>query len=213
VSQQNFALAPDEFLRSIRASRDTLDKPEMRLIEIVSRVRELTHDAPYAVIGGLAQILWARKSHTDDLDVALAADVLDEAYQRILSGQAAPEWAIPDDAAREADDVFEVVHLLHAGAVVDLLSFRDAAFSTEIIQSARPVSQLGMIRFIRPELLLCTHLLRPGPNGALAAIELLIARRAFGAFDLDDARKWAAHVGRVERLDRVIAQADAMSVV
>jgi hypothetical protein len=28
----------------------------------------------YAVIGGLAQILWARKSHTDDLDLALVLD-------------------------------------------------------------------------------------------------------------------------------------------
>jgi hypothetical protein len=63
-------VSPEQFIRSIDASRDTLRKPGLKLLEIVARVRALTADAPYAVIGGLAQILWARKSHTDDLDVA-----------------------------------------------------------------------------------------------------------------------------------------------
>jgi hypothetical protein len=213
MSGSPFALSPEEFVRSVRASRDTLDKPEMRLIEVVARVRELTDDAPYAVVGGLAQILWARKSHTDDLDVALAGSAVNAAYQRILAGNADEAWTIPEHGAREGNDVFEVIHLLHSGSVVDLLAFRDQAFNGEIVASARPVPELGAIRFIRPELLLCTHLLRPGPTGALAAIELLIARRVAGAFDLEDARQWATRLGRESRLDRVIAQADAMSLL
>ncbi|GMV19576.1 MAG: hypothetical protein AMXMBFR56_78000 [Polyangiaceae bacterium] len=57
------------------------------------------------------------------------------------------------------------------------------------------------------------HNLRPGPNGALAAVELLIARRAAPGFDLEETRKWAALLGRTARLDRVIAQADVMSSI
>lgn len=213
MSDPSFALSPEQFVRSVRASRDTLSKPEMKLIEIVSRVEELTSGAPYAVIGGLAQILWARKSHTDDLDVALAAGVVSAAHHSVSSGNAAPGWALPDRGAHEADDVFEVVHLLYEGSVVDLIAFRNAAFNSHIVESAQVVPELGGIRFVRPELLLVTHLLRPGPNGALAAVELLIARRDALGFDLDSTRAWAAAVDRSARLDRVIAQADAMKVI
>jgi hypothetical protein len=58
-----YALSPDALVRSFAASRDTLGKVPMKLLDVVAEVRTLTHDAPYAVIGGLAQILWARKTH------------------------------------------------------------------------------------------------------------------------------------------------------
>jgi hypothetical protein len=213
VPETGFALSPVEFVRSVDASRDTLDKPRMKLIDVVERVRALTGDAPYAIVGGLAQILWARKSHTDDLDVALAAKDIHAAHERIAHNDADSAWTIPGAGAYEADDVFEVYHLLHDGSVVDLIAFRDADFNQEILGSAREVTELSSLRFIRPELLLVTHLLRPGPVGALAAIELAIARRATGGLDLDDARKWAAHVGRSDRLERVLQQADAMALI
>lgn len=213
MSEPSFALSADQFVRSVRASRASLSKPEMQLIEVVSHVAELTRGAPYAVIGGLAQILWARKTHTDDLDVALAADAVSGAHHQVSSGVAPQGWALPERGAHEADDVFEVVHLLYQGSVVDLIAFRNATFNAEIIASARAVPELGGIRFVRPELLLVTHLLRPGPNGALAAVELLIARRTSPSFDLELTRYWAATLDRSVRLDRVIAQAEAMSAI
>ena len=105
-----YALSPDAFLRSVRASRDTLRKAPIKLIEVVDHVRALTGDAPYAIVGGLAQILWARKTHTDDLDVALAADDLARAYERVRSRKAGPGWRLPrpPDHTHEANDVFEV---------------------------------------------------------------------------------------------------------
>jgi len=54
-----YALSPAEVLRSVEASRDTLGKPRMKLIDVIARVEKLTNGAPYAVLGGLAQILWA----------------------------------------------------------------------------------------------------------------------------------------------------------
>jgi hypothetical protein len=45
VSETGFALAPGAFVRSVDASRDTLDKPRMRLIDVVHHVRRLTGDA------------------------------------------------------------------------------------------------------------------------------------------------------------------------
>ena len=73
VSALAYALPPSQMIRSVNASRDTLGRVHMKLIDIVHQVTALTGGAPYAVIGGLAQILWARKTHTDDLDVLLAA--------------------------------------------------------------------------------------------------------------------------------------------
>jgi hypothetical protein len=67
--------------------------------------------------------------------------------------------------------------------------------------------------FIRPELLVVTHLLRPGPEAALAAIELVIAGRKFGGLDVGEARSWAQIVDRSERFERVLAQADATSLL
>lgn len=187
----------------------------MRLIDIVDHVKTLTGGALYAVVGGLAQILWARKSHTDDLDVALAASDLARALERVRSGSAGRSWSMPEtpDVAHEADHVFEVAHLLHDGAVVDLLSFRNGEFNAEILATAREVDELGGARFIRPELLLVTHLLRPGPVAALAAIELVIAHRSRRDLDLDYARVWAERVERAERLTRVLAQAAAFDVL
>lgn len=208
-----YALSPDAFLRSVQASRDTLRKAPMKLIEVVKHVRALTDDAPYAILGGLAQILWARKTHTDDLDVALAADDLTRAYQRVRSRKAGPGWRLPraPDRPHEANDVFEVYHLHYRGSVVDLLCFRDALFMEEILATARAVPELDGIRFIRPELLLVTHLLRPGVPAALAAIELVAARRERGDFDLAYAERWAAQLGRTEALRRTLARADDLA--
>jgi hypothetical protein len=187
----------------------------MKLLEVVERVRELTSDAPYAVVGGLAQILWARKTHTDDLDVALSSTALLQAHASVQAMPADSPWKLPraPDRALESDDVFQVCHLLYSGSVVDLISFKNDHFNQAIVSTASAISELGGIRFIRPELLLVTHLLRPGPVAALSAIELVVARRAHGGMDLEDARRWAEAVGRAERLARVLAQADAIDVV
>ena len=177
------ALLPEQFVRSVEASRDTLGKPRMKLLDVVHEVDRLTDGAPYAVIGGLARILWARKSHTDDLDVPLSSRDVASAFTRVHNRLADEKWSLPraPDWAHEADDVLEVYHLLHDGAVVDLIAFRNEAFNGEIIGSAVSIPELGGMCFIRPEPLLVTHLLRPGPTGALAAVELVIARRATGA--------------------------------
>jgi hypothetical protein len=186
----------------------------MKLVDLIERVSHLTDGAPYAVVGGLAQILWARKSHTDDLDIALSADWLAEAARRVREGVAEDGWSVPSpEIAYEADRVFEVWHLAFDGVVVDLLSFRDAEFNAHLLDTAVEIAELGGRRFIRPELLLVTQLLRPGPTAALAAIELVLARLAKGDFDLDEARTWAARVGKSERLENVLAQSDALKLV
>jgi len=186
----------------------------MRLIDVVGEVQVLTNAAPYAVIGGLAQILWARKTHTDDLDVALAAGDLAAAYDRMKERKAGPGWSLPDppDQAYEADDVFEVCHSFYRGSVVDLIAFRNEPFNSEILGTSQAVSELGGIRFIRPELLLVTHLLRPGPHAAVAAVELVLARREKGGFDLAESRLWAERMNRVDRLERAIDRADAFAL-
>ncbi len=136
--------------------------------------------AQHAVIGGLAaDPLRPRKVYTDDLDVLLAAGDLARAHGEVRDGRA-EGWALPDppDRPHEQNEVFEVYHLLYQGSVVDLLSFRDAAFAAEILATAVPVPELSRIRFIRPELLLVTQLLRPGAMAAIAAAELTIAHAA-----------------------------------
>jgi hypothetical protein len=187
----------------------------MKLLDVVARVRELTKDRPYAVIGGLAQILWARKSHTDDVDIALASEDLHSAISRVQTNMAGASWSLPTppDRVHERDEVFEVAHLLCDGSVVDLLSFANAGFNAEIIDTARPIPALGGVRFVRPELLLVTHLLRPGPTAALAAIELVIARRAFEPIDVEYTTRWAEGVGKGDRLARVLEQARAMDAI
>jgi hypothetical protein len=209
-----YALSPDAVVRSFAASRDTLGKVPMKLIDVVAEVRTLTRDAPYAVIGGLAQILWARKTHTDDLDVALAAGDLSAALDLVRRSAAGPSWTLPapPDRPYETDDVFQVVHLSFSGSVVDLIAFRDLPFNAEIVGTADPVADLGGIRFVRPELLLVCHLLRPGPQAALAAVELILARRAKGGMDLAEARTWAERLGRGQRFDRALAHADSFAL-
>jgi hypothetical protein len=186
----------------------------MRLIDVVQQVQVLTQNAPYAIIGGLAQILWARKTHTDDLDLALHAPDLTDAYEKVRTGRAGEEWSLPGplDRAHEADDVFQVYHLTYTGTVVDLIAFRFESFNKAIIESRVSVPELSGIHFIRPELLLITHLLRPGPSAALAAVELVLARQRKAAFDVDEARVWAERVGRADRLDRVLAHAKAFTL-
>lgn len=187
----------------------------MKLIEVVHEVSRLTAGAPYAVIGGLAQILWARKSHTDDLDVALDANTLHCALDCVRDGRAGAAWSLPSlpDQPLESDAAIEVVHLLHDGAVVDLLTFRDASFAAEIVSTSQTVLELGKIQFIRPELLLVTHLLRPGPLGALAAVELVIARRDAGGMDIDETRRWATRLGKEIRLDQILTQAATFQLI
>jgi len=80
----------------------------------------------------------------------------------------------------------------------------------DILATAVPVPELGGIRFIRPELLLVTQLLRPGAMAAIAATELTVARRAKGGFDPAYAERWAAQVGRAEALRRTFARADEL---
>lgn len=206
-----YALSPSQMLRSVDASRDTLGRVHMKLIDIVHQVGALTGGAPYAVIGGLAQILWARKTHTDDLDVLLAAGDLTRVETEIL-GQRAEGWSTPDppDRLHEQNEVFEVYHFLYQGSVVDLLSYRSAAFTAEILSTAVQVPELRGIRFIRPELLLVTQLLRPGAMAAIAATELLLARRAAGRFDLPYTERWAAEMDRADALRRTVARADEL---
>jgi hypothetical protein len=90
--------------------------------------------------------------------VRLAAGDLARAHAEVRDGRA-EGWALPEppDRPHEQDDVFEVYHLLYQGSVVDLLSYRDAAFNAEILATAVPVPELSGIRFIRPELLLAEH--------------------------------------------------------
>jgi len=173
------ALPATSFLRSIAASRVALDKAPMKLLDIVQRVNALTEGAPYAIVDGLAQILWARKTYTDDLDVALGSSVLHAAHESIESSRAEHNWSLPTplDRAYESNDVFEVYHLLYAGAVVDLLSFRDMAFTNEILETAIAIPELGGLRFIRPELLIVTQFIRPDVRAAIAAIDLVAARQ------------------------------------
>ena len=204
-----YALAPAQMLRSVDASRDTLGRARMKLIDVVHEVSALTGGAPYAVLGGLAQILWARKTHTDDLDVLLAAADLAGARTKVGGGRAAG-WTLPEppDRPHEQNEVFEVSHLLYEGSVVDLLSYRDAAFTAEILATAVPVPELSGIRFIRPELLLVTQLLRPGAMAVVAATELVLARRATRHFNEAYVARWAAQVGKAEALRRTFARAD-----
>jgi hypothetical protein len=187
----------------------------MKLLEIVSRVRELTKNADYAVIGGLAQILWARKTHTDDLDVALSSAVINEAHASVGKMLADPAWALPQspDSSRESDEVFEVCHLLYQGSVVDLIAFKNSRFNREILTTSQAVQELDEVRFIRPELLLVTHLLRPGPGAALAAVELIIARQRLGGMDMNEVQRWSDEVGRGERLQRVLTQARSLDII
>jgi hypothetical protein len=214
MAAATYALAPGDLLRSVAASRDTLGKARMKLVDVVTQVRALTNGAPYAVIGGLAQILWARKTHTDDLDVALAAGDLSSAHERVRSGGAGAVWTLPTppDRERETDDVIDVCHLMCDGAVVDLIAFRDEPFNAEILKTSSAVAELGGIPFIRPELLLVTHLLRPGARAAVAAVELILSRRERGGLDLDEARRWAEHLGRAARLSRAVELADAFAL-
>jgi hypothetical protein len=214
VQAMSYALGPEAFLASIAASRDTLGRRPMRLLDIVAQVRRLIGGEGYAVIGGLAQILWARKTHTDDLDVCLTAADLDAAHRRLEGGSEAEGWTLPQtpDHARESDDVIDVAHLLFEGSVVDLISFQNAELTAAIIESAHEVERLEKIRFVRPELLLVTHLLRPGPRAAIAAVELVLARREHGGMDLAESERWATLLGRRERFDRTIARADAFSL-
>jgi hypothetical protein len=87
---------------------------------------------------------------------------------------------------------------------------RDAAFAAEILATAVPVPELRGIRFIRPELLIVTQLLRPGAMAAIAATELTLARRAVGQFEQAYTERWAAHIGRTEALRRTFARAEEL---
>ncbi len=74
----------------------------MKLLDVVAEARALVGDAPYAVVGGLAQILWARKTHTDDLRIALAVADLERGYEAVEKSQASG-WSLPEapDRARK----------------------------------------------------------------------------------------------------------------
>jgi hypothetical protein len=203
------ALEPRRFVRSLAASASTLGKTHVKLLSLVDRVNRLTRDAPYAVLGGVAQILWAKKTHTDDLDVAVASEAWERAVERVRRRLAPRGWRLPDRAV-ESDEVFEVAHVTYRGSVVDLLCFHDKAFMREVLVTAQVVPGVGRYRFIRPELLLVTHLLRPRVEAALAAVELVLARRAAGDFDEDYAARWAGHMGHATEFARTLARAAEM---
>jgi hypothetical protein len=212
VTHAAYALSPEQFLRSVAASRDSLRRPPMKLLDLLDAVRALTDDAPYAVIGGAAQMLWARKTHTDDIDLAVAAMDLDRAHARVREGQAGQRWRLPTppDVDPERDEVFEVAHLLCEGCVVDLIRFDDPELTSEIITTATNVAELRGIPFVRPELLLVTHLLLPATRAAIAALELVLARQEAGGFDLAPVERWAARLGKSERLERTLRLAREM---
>jgi len=203
------ALEPRRFLGSLAASAATLGKPRVKLLALVDHVRRLTGDAPYAVVGGVAQVLWARKTHTDDLDVAVASEALDGAVDRVRRRAAPRGWRIPSvpDRTVESDNVFTVAHLSYRGSVVDLMCFKNGEFMNEVLSTALTVPEVGPYRFIRPELLLITQLLRPRVEAALAAVELVVVRRSLGDFDEDYAQRWAKRMDVAEKLDRAIARA------
>jgi hypothetical protein len=207
-----YALTPAELERSVAITRDTVGRPAMKILSLVTEVEALTGGAPAAIVVGLAQMLWARKTFTEDIDLALASVDLEQALESVTRGEAPPGWALPSppDASHEGNDVFEVAHLLYDGVVVDLLSFREAAFTKAIIATAVRVPQLGNVAFITPELLLVTQLLRPGTRGAIAALELVLARRQAGGIDLAQVRHFAELTHSTPRLERVLAQVDAL---
>lgn len=182
----------------------------MKLLDIVARVDKLVKGAPCVVVGGVAQMLWARKTEIDDLDPAIATGALPEDVRTQAAGAG---WNMPRPLSRahEANEVFEVCHLTYRGSVVDLISFRDFAFNSEILSTARPVDELRGIRFIRPELLLVTHLLRPTPAAALAAVELILARRAANDFDLAYAAQWADRLHKKAGFEKALTRAADLS--
>lgn len=72
---------------------------------------------------------------------------------------------------------------------------------------------VALVRFVRrtrQDPSARTHLLRPGAVAALAAVELILARRAAADFDLPYAAKWAARAHRKEHFSRTLARADAL---
>jgi hypothetical protein len=60
--------------------------------------------------------------------------------------------------------------------------------------------------------LLVTHLLRPGPRGALAAVELVLAREEHGGLDIAQAQRWADALGQSDRLTKTLQRAKAFSL-
>ena len=198
VNVPPYALSPGEVLRSVDASRDTLRKSPMRLLDIAPHASTLIGGRPIVVIGGIAQILWARKTHTDDLDLVVTAPSLLSAYKRVHAGTSFEDWALPSppDRSLEEDRTFKVCHLLFRGAVVDFITFKKRAFNAAILRDAKSIAEFGALPVINPELLLVTHLLRPTPEAALAAVALLVARAKAGGFNFQYAEKWATYVGR-----------------
>ena len=204
-----YALSPSEVLQSINASRDTLGKLPMRLIDVTTHAQSLIGGKPFAIIGGLAQILWARKTHTDDFDLAVSGPSFTHAYQRVRDDEAKPDWTLPSppDRALEEDRVFKVCHLLFRGIVVDFITFKRHAFNHVILTDVVPVFEFSNLPMINPELLLVTHLLRPTTQAAMAAVELLVARIERGGFNFEYAEHWATYVGKLHAYENAIRRA------
>lgn len=202
-----YALSPNEVLRSVRASRDTLQKVPMRLIDVATHAQQLIGGKPFTIIGGLAQILWARKTHTDDLDLVISSPSFTRAYQRVRNGE--PDWKLPSppDRALEEDGVFKVCHLLFRGIVVDFITFKRREFTHTILKDAQFIAEFGNLPVINPELLLVTHLLRPTPQAAIAAVELLLARMEIGGFNFKYAEEWATYVGKLHAYKNAVRRA------
>jgi hypothetical protein len=191
----------------------------MRLINVTTHAQSLIGGKPFAIIGDLAQILWARKTHTDDLDLAVSGPSFTRAYQRVLNDEAKPDWALPSppDRALEEDRVFKVCHLLFRGIVVDFITFKRHAFNHAILTDALPIQEFNNVRVINPELLLVTHLLRPTTQAAMAAVELLVARigptntkrvsTEWSGFNFEYAKHWATYVGKLHAYENAVRRA------
>lgn len=112
MTKAAYALTPRELLRSMEASSGTFADGHVDLVSVVGQVDKLTNGARLVVLGGLAQMLWARKTHMDDLDLALATSGIQEAYRRVRVRAAGAGWSLPRlrERAHEENDVFEVCH-------------------------------------------------------------------------------------------------------
>lgn len=177
-------------LRRAGVDPKKLQKIPTNLLDAAEGLSQRFGGVPYAVIGGVALMLWANKERSEDIDVALAPHEL--------------------LGPHEGDDIIEVCHLIlwDYKAALHLLYYQNEAFRAELLATAVPVPELKGVRFARPELLLITQLLSPRPKAQVSAVEIVRSRRAGGHFDLAYAAHWAEQVNRSEALRNTLARVE-----